>query len=251
MPNAGVARHRPEFAFQNFALAREDEAPALAAYLCWLVEDAAELGRRSLFKFCRGFLRQPWLEAKLDPVTVYLARHPAGMLASYARIGPYFHSGYLRILKDNRARPILAPVYDEIAGRHPAYAQADTATAGDYFPGTVEPETSRDLFLLFWALALTCHAAPHILTLDAHALGADANSRAASEAALRNHTGLAVDLADATPLEGGEAAPLSFGRPEAFGPLLRQAVAAGAPDFDAGRVPPRLRRQLEALLAAG
>ncbi len=251
LPNAGVARHRPEFAFQNFALAREDEAPALAAYLCWLVEDAASLGRRSLFKFCRGFLRQPWLEAKLDPVTVYLARHPAGMLASYARIGPYFHSGYLRILKENRALPILAPVYEDLASRYPAYAQADTAAPGDHFPGTVAPEATHDLFLLFWALALACHAAPHILVLDAHALGADASSRAASEAALRSHTGLAVDLADAVPLEGGEAAPLGFHRPDAFGPLLRQAVSALAPGFDAAGVPPRLLRQWEALMAAG
>jgi hypothetical protein len=247
LPGAGVRGHRSEFAFERFVLERGDEAPALAAYLGGLVEDAAAQGRRALFKFCRGFLRQPWLEATLDAVTVYLARSPAGMLASYGRIGPYFDSGYLRILKANRGEPIFAAVYEEIAGRHAAYAQAD-ATAGDSLAGTVAPQTSRDLFLWFWALALACHAAPPILTLDAHALGAEPR---ASEAALRIHTGLGVDLADAAPLDDGEAGPLGFGRPDVFGPLLRQAVAARAPGFDAASVPPRLRRQLETLLAAG
>ncbi|HXT08683.1 MAG TPA: hypothetical protein VN715_17330 [Roseiarcus sp.] len=246
----GVRGHRDEFAFRRFLLARGDAAPELAAYLSGLVESAA--GRRPLFKFCRGFLRQPWLEARLGPVTVYLARHPAGMMTSYARIGggDYFYSAYLRILKENRGEPILAPIYDAIARLHPDYGQADAAAAGDRLAGTVAPQARRDLFLLFWALALACHAAPHILTLDANALGADAGSRAESEEALRSRTGLAVDLADAAPLDPGEAAALNFHRPDAFGPWLRQAVAARAPGFDASRAPPPLRRQLEALLAA-
>jgi hypothetical protein len=200
LPGAGVAGHRPEFAYRDFRLTRDDEAPALAAYLRGLVEDAGSRGRRPLFKFCRGFLRQPWLEAALDPVTIYLARHPAGMLASYDRTGPgYFYSGYVRILKENQGDPVLAPIYEAIARLHPEYGQVDAVAAGDYLAGYVTAETRRDLFLLFWALALACHAAPHILTLDVHALGADAGSRAASEAALRSHTGLAVDLADAAP----------------------------------------------------
>lgn len=249
VPGGGVRGHRGEFAFERFLLGREDSAPELAAYLSGLIEDAAARGRRALFKFCRGFLRQPWLEAALDPVTIYLARHPAGMMASYERIGAYFHSAYLRILKENRGEPVFAPVYEEIARRHPDYAQADAATAGDYLAGTVAPETRRDLFLFFWALALARHAAPHILMLDANALGADAVSRAASEEALRNHTGLAVDLADAAPLDPDEPPLLGFQRPEAFGPWLRRAVAARAPGFDAGGVPTLLRRQFEALLA--
>ena len=246
----GVCGHRSEFAFARFLLARGDSAPELAAYLSGLLESAA--GRRPLFKFCRGFLRQPWLEATLDPVTIYLARHPAGMMASYDRTGGgYFYSGYLRILKENRGEPILAPIYDAIARLYPPYEQADAAVAGGRLAGTVAPEARRDLLLLFWALALACHAADNILILDANGLGADAGSRAESEAALRRHTGLAVDLADAAPLDPGEVAALSFHRPDAFGPWLRQAVAARAPGFDARRIPPPLRRQFEALLAAG
>ena len=252
VPGGGVRGHRSEFAFRRFLLERGDQAPELGAYLSGLVDHAAGQGRRPLFKFCRGFLRQSWLEAALDPVTIYLARHPAGMMASYARIGGggYFYSGYLRILQENRAEPILAPVYDHVARAHPDYAQADAAAAGDRLAGTVAPETQRDLFLFFWALALAWHAAPHILTLDANALGADARSRAASEEALRSRTGLAVDLSDAAPLDPGEAALLRFRRPDAFGAFLRQAVAARAAGFDMAGVPSFLRRQLEALLAA-
>jgi hypothetical protein len=251
-PGGGVAGHRSEFAFQRFLLQRGDSAPELAAYLSGLIDFAAGQGRRPLFKFCRGFLRQPWLEAAFEPVTVYLARHPAGMMASYARIGGgrYFHSGYLRILKENREDAILAPVYDHIARRHPEYAQADAMAAGYRLAGTAAPETLADLFLFFWALALASHSAPHILTLDANALGADARSRAASEEALRAHTGLPVDLAEAAPLDPVEAPLLGFHRPDAFGQLLREAVAARAPGFDPSRVPAVLRQQLEALLAA-
>jgi hypothetical protein len=62
-----------------------------------------------LFKFCRGFLRQPWVSALLDPIVVYLARQPEGMISSYERIGAggYFYSGYLRILYENSRNPLL------------------------------------------------------------------------------------------------------------------------------------------------
>ncbi|MDE3176445.1 MAG: hypothetical protein KGM15_10130, partial [Pseudomonadota bacterium] len=174
LPGAGVVGHEPRFAFQRFALGRDDEAPELAAYLNGLVDHARRLGRRPLFKFCRGFLRQRWLEARLDPVTVYLARRPGGMLASYARIGPYFLAGYLRIVAENRNAPLFAPIHQRLATAHPDYGAADEALrASDRYAATVPAPVRRDVFLFFWALALAANARPDILLLDAAALGGD------------------------------------------------------------------------------
>ncbi len=240
LPGAGVVGHRRDFAFRQFVLDEEDEAPALRAYLAGLMGHANERGRRPLFKFCRGFLRRRWLRKALDPVEVYLARSPTGMAASYARIGgPYFYSAYLRILAENRRDPRLAGAYDFVAGAHPEYASAGEALlASDGLAGAVSPETREDLFLFFWALALAAHADPGVLVLDANALDAD------SAVLLHRHTGLDVDLGDAVPLDRGPSAILRFRRPDVYGELLRERR------FDAAGVPASMARQLEALAEA-
>jgi hypothetical protein len=251
LPGAGVANHRQDFAYRGFVLGEQDEAPALADYLAGLAAHAARIGRRPLFKFCRGFLRQNWLRRALDPVTVYLARSPVAMAASYARLGggAYFHSGYLRILSLNRTDPLFAALFGFVANAHREYAAADGAlVASDQLMLTVSPETRRDVFLLFWALSLAAHADPSILTLDAAALGADAMSRARSAEALRRHTGLEVDLADAVPLESGPPQMLRFARPDICGPILRDQLSDSR--LAVVDPPATMARQFEALAEA-
>lgn len=244
LPGAGVVGHRPDFAFQRFALGADDEAPELRAYLDGLVNHAAAQGRRPLFKFCRGFLRQGWIARALDPVTIYLTRSPAGMAHSHARNrgGKYFYSGYLRILSSNRGERRLAHLFERVASAHPDYAAASPSLlAGEDLALTVPHETRLDLFLYFWALALAANVGLNVLTLDAAALGADPS---ASAEALRRHTGLAVDLADAVPLDqGGDL--LRF-RDAAFGDILREALGS-RPDLSG--VADETARQFEALLA--
>jgi hypothetical protein len=248
-PGAGVSGHRPEFAYRGFVLGERDEAPQLSAYLGGLLHHAAEIGRRPLFKFCRAFLRQAWLNRTFQPITVYLARSAVGMTASYARIngGAYFYGGFLRVLSENRAAPLLADAYCYVARSHPEFAAADEAlTASASLAGVVLPETREDVFLFFWALALASHGDPEVLILDAAALGADSRSRAESEAALRGHTGLEIDLADAVALDQPSPEPKRFRRPEIFAALLREALR-GFP-LDDGRLPASMARQLAALV---
>ena len=250
-PGKGVVGHRPEFAFRQFALGEDDEAPELGAYLTGLLRHAATQGRRPLFKFCRGFLRQRWLRTVLDPVSVFLARCPAGMAASYARIGggAYFYSGYLRVLVDNRTDPHFAELHRFVAQAHPEYASAGEAlAASDRLLLTVSQETREDVFLFFWALALAANADSDILILDANALGADAASRAKSAEALRHHIGLKVDLSDAVPLDRGSPEILQFRRPDVYGRLLDSLIGDSRLDFAA--VPSSILRQLAALVDA-
>ena len=248
LSGAGVAGHREEFAFRRFVLVADADAPDLADYLAGLMRHASTTGRRSLFKFCRGFLRQSWLKARLDPITVYLARKPEGMRASYARIGAgaYFYSGYLRILALNRNEPILAPVHEFVAASHRDYADADEARIDSVaLAGTVSPETIGDVFLFFWALALAAHADPEVLTLDAAALGADARSRAEGAKALARHAGLDVDLSDALALDAGNTEISRFRQPE-FGRFLRRALEGAR--LDTRGFSAAIARQFEALL---
>jgi hypothetical protein len=249
LPGAGVVGHSSDFAYRRFRLGRDDEAPALGDYLSGLVASAAAQGRRPLFKFCRAFLRHSWLERRLDPITVFLARRPAGMRASYARTGPYFDSGYLRMLSQNRNDPALAPLFAHVADLHPEFSRADPDAAGDSLAGAVAAETREDVFLFFWALALVAHAAPHILTLEAEALGADVRSRLASAEALRSHTGLVVNLDEARPLDRAEWGEARFRRPDVMAPLTRAAAAVVAPARDLRGLPPALVAQAQALLA--
>ena len=249
LSGAGVAGHRPEFAYRGFVLGERDEAPELRAYLEGLLRHAAEIGRRPLFKFCRAFLRQAWLNRTFQPITVYLARCAAGMAASYARIGDgaYFYSGLLRVLSENRAAPLLADAYAAVARAHPEFSAADEAlTASASLAGVVSAETREDVFLFFWALALAAHGDPGVLILDAAAFGADARSRAESEAALRRHTGLAVDLGEAVALDQPSPEPMRFRRPEVFAGLLREALR-GFP-LDDRAIPASMARQLAALV---
>jgi hypothetical protein len=244
LPGAGVAGHRPEFAFRQFVLAEDGEAPALAAYLRGLMTHAATLGRRPLFKFCRGFLRQRWLRKALDPDTVYLARSPSGMAASYARIGGggYFYSGYLRVLCENRTDSHFAELHCFVAQAHPEYAAAGEAlVASDHLMLTVSQETREDVFVFFWALALAAHADAEVLILDANALGA-------ASAPLRRHIGLEADLSDAVPLDRGPSEIMRFRRPEVYGRLLKSRLDRSRPDV--ASIPSSLRRQFEALLNA-
>jgi hypothetical protein len=248
-PGAGVAGHRPEFAFRDFVLGEGDEAPELRAYIAGLLDHAAAIGRRPLFKFCRAFLRQAWLNRAFQPSTVYLARCAAGMAASYARIGggAYFYGGFLRVLSENRAAPLLADAYCYVARAHPEFAAADEAlTASASLAGVVSQETREDVFLFFWALALAAHGDPGVLILDAAAFGADARSRAESAAALRGRTGLEVDLADAVALDQPPPEPMRFRRPEIFAVLLREALRGF--HIDDGGLPASMARQFGALV---
>jgi hypothetical protein len=247
LANAGVAGHRPDFAFERFVLDSDDEHPQLAAYLNGLMRHAEVSGRQPLFKFCRGFLRQKWLARLLHPTTVFLARSPQGMLASYAKLGAgaYFHSGYLRIVRENRRHRLFAPIHDYLTWAHPDYASASEAlVASDALASTASPETRHDVFLFFWALAMAAHADASYLMLDAGALGSDPRS---SAEALRRHAGLHVDLHEAVALDPGEPGLARFRQPEVFGRWLSETLCDS--HLDTSVFPSRLRVQFDALVA--
>jgi len=251
LPGGGVEGHRAEFAYDRFVLAAGDPAPELRTYLNGLLRHAETTNRRPLFKFCRGFLRQRWLQAQLDPVIVYLVRKPSGMISSYERIGSggYFYSGFLRILRLNRRDAIFAPVYEYVARLSPNYATASAETlASDQLAKLAPEQLARDVFLFFWALALAAHCASDVLVLDANAFGADPENRARCGEALSRHTGLEANFADAAELDpGDQSIPTFTGTPD-FVRFTEAAVRSIAPNPLFSKLSPALQRQLWALL---
>jgi hypothetical protein len=237
-PDAGVVRHRAEFAWRPFVLPAEASEPDLQAYLGGLLDHARASGRRPLFKFCRGFLRQPWLAKTLSPSSIYLARRPCGMLGSFRRLGGgYCLSGFLRILYLNRDEPALRPIYDRVVAENAELADLPLeALAGDRLLEMVPGGLMQDIFLFFWALALSAHSTPDVLIFDAGVLGAERDVQEASARALAEHTGLNVDLSDAQKLDEGDGRTLDFTDRRYFVGCLRSATKMLCRDADSSRL---------------
>ena len=81
--------------------------------------------------------------------------------------------------------------------------------------------------------------------IDANALSADPKGCAA---ALAQHAGLDLDLADAVALDNGGAEAAKFHRPAEFRPLLRDALGSVEPDLR--KVPAALREAFARLVEA-
>jgi hypothetical protein len=233
-PDAGVVGHRAEFAWRPFVLRAEASEPDLQAYLAGLLDHARVGGKKPLFKFCRGFLRQPWLAKILSPSSVYLVRRPSGMLGSFRRLGGgYCLSGFLRILYLNRDESALGPIYDRVVAENAQFADlSPEALASDRLQELIPSELMQDIFLFFWAFALSAHSTPDVLIFDAGVLGAERDVQEASARALADHTGLDVGFSDAQKLDEGDGCTLDFTDRRYFVDCLRSATRLICRDTD-------------------
>jgi hypothetical protein len=156
------------------------------------------------------------------------------MLGSFRRLGGgYFFSGFLRILHLNRDEPALRPVYDRVVAENPEFADLppESLTSSrleEMIPGGL----MQDIFLFFWALALSAHSTPDVLIFDAAVLGADRDVQEASARALAVHTGLVVDFSDAQKLDEGDGETLNFADRRYFADCLRSATKMLCRDAD-------------------
>jgi hypothetical protein len=248
---AGVLNHSPEFAWRPFVMAADAVAPDLQAYLQGLIEHAAAEAKTPLFKFCRGFLRQPWLAEVLAPRTIYLVRRPGGMLKSCRRFnsGAYFFSSFIRILCLNKAEPAFAPVYDHLLRLNPELERLSAqALYSENLHELTSPETMQDVVLFFWAIGLAAHCCADELVLDANEFGWSRESKARAARAIGEHTGLSASFDDAMALDPSESELLGFNERPRFAAYTREAIALLAPKADCSGLSPDLARQLDALV---
>lgn len=249
--NGGVCGHESSFAWHPFALDRHDTSRNLERYLLGLRRHASDQAKRPLFKFCRAFLRQDWIEETIDPVTIYLLRAPIGMINSYIRInnGSYFFSSYIRIILKNRNTEPFTYLYDYITHIYPELNSLDASMVGsDKLFTLVDPEMAHDIFLFFWALALATHCKPHILMVDINELGYNIEVANNISEKLSKHIGLEVDFSDAKPLDAGDQELVSFMRKSEFSNITKSAVDLIAPHANYSLLSRKVENQISHLI---
>ena len=246
VPGAGVLNHRPEFAWRPFVMQTDAVAPDLQTYLEGLVGHAEAEAKTPLFKFCRGFLRQPWLARVLAPLTIYLVRRPAGMLKSCRRLnsGAYFFSGFIRILCLNKTEPAFAPLYNRLIGLNPGLERLSADDLySEHLHQSVSQETMQDIVLFFWALGLAMHCNTDALILEANDF---CESKTRTARAIGEHTGLDANFHDAMALDPDESEIVAFTEPS-FANYTREAIAILAPNADYSGLQRGLAHQFEGL----
>jgi hypothetical protein len=203
-----VPGHKESFAWQPFALAKDDECPALAAYLKGLMHAAPA---RAVFKFCRATLRSRWIENLLGGTTIYVLRDPADMIAAYRarQDGDYFNSGILRVVLLNADAPVLSPAAALLTARHPDLRKLDDDALRTNTLCHVIPMSERiALAAHLWLLSLAAHCRAGVFMVDAADFAEVAVQQAISEA-----TGLDCELTDARPLDARGGVDVNFADP--------------------------------------
>lgn len=247
----GVCGHESSFAWYPFSLNRHDTSRNLERYLLGLRQHASDQAKRPLFKFCRAFLRQDWIEGIMEPVTVYLLRAPAGMIKSYMRInsGSYFFSSYIRIIMKNRYTEPFAGIFEYISHIYPELNSLDeNIVDSDKLLTLVDAEMAHDIFLFFWALALVTHCKPHILMVDINELGYDTRVTNNISEKLSKHIQLEVDFSDAKPLDARNEEIVSFIRKSEFSNITKSAVDFIASEVNYSSLSKKIENQISHLI---
>jgi hypothetical protein len=199
-PNGGVPFFRKRFSFENYFMLASQQDEELHAYLSNLAVYAREQNRRPLFKFCRFGLRTAWMVQNFSPIVIYIARDPEAMFRSYWSFGgpqSYFIFALAMIVSKNRD----CALFTEAAVRFgipfiEKLSVAEELSEIYELTGDFDPQTWRDLFLLFWVLHLQHNSACCDLLLDMDMLATNEAYRERMEQHIAHLTGAHLSFAE-------------------------------------------------------
>jgi hypothetical protein len=197
----GVARYRPGFARERFALGPEDRHAPLERYIDGLIAHAWSEGRVPVLGFNRGNFRMGWMARRFDPCTVFVERDAEAVWGSYmdhAAQGNFtFLKNWLLILERNRRCPLFAPLAEIAPLRRGLTARLRKPK--HHYAEVIAAARPEDLYLMvryLWTASLAQAAAHAQVIVDVSAASDDPGLARSAGAAMRAACGLKVDFAD-------------------------------------------------------
>ncbi|HTX02119.1 MAG TPA: hypothetical protein VMD07_00455 [Candidatus Acidoferrales bacterium] len=198
----GVAGYRPEFAYESFFMASDDEFPELRDYIESLMRLAESNGRTPVFKFCRTVGRVAWMRRNFpSAVHIFVMRDPCSQWMSAWRLSreddnPHHLLTPIRILTLHREHPLVASVLGSLRitpddfvlpTKHAAVRKAVRATPA--------PVLYRG-FLAFWLLTAFLAFPECDFAIETERLNAN-DYRLTAQRFVESLTGISIDLTDA------------------------------------------------------
>jgi hypothetical protein len=197
----GVKLFRKRFSFENYYLTEDAADPEVKNYFASLLAYARAHGQRAFAKCCRFGLRAGWIKRNFSAVSIYVLRNPDSMFRSYWSLGgqdSYFLSAMVLIVSKNRDCILFRDWADDLGIPYiERPTSAEEIGVAHQLLRSWDPQTLRDLFLLFWTLTLQHNAAISDLVLDMDLLASSASYRTMIETRLRELLGVELNFDDA------------------------------------------------------
>jgi len=244
----GVAGYRPDFAYETFFMERTQDYAELRGYVESLIALGDAEGKTLVFKFCRTLGRVGWMRHTFpEAAHIFVMRDPRSQWLSAWRLSrdddnPHHLLTPVRILTRHRDHRLVAPVLAALCissddftlpAKHAAVRKAVRKTPS---------QTLYRGFLAFWLLTAFLAFPDCDLTVETERLS-DVDYRLSMHDAIRELTGVSVDLGDAHQLSTLGGANDFFGARQAHADALRGLAVLQELEPNRGEAVARLIRE--------
>ena len=199
----GVPLYERSFAFDDFFIGPDQDAPALEAYLAGLLASAELAGRVGVLKFCRSLGRVGWMEARFpQALHAVVLRDPVAQWRSCQRLltnerNRYFTLAPALVLARNAGNPLVQRAAAMLGVRLPQLDSPDLAyaieTVWRHLRRQDDAERYR-AFLAYWTLTALSAVQGRAMVIDTARLATSANHREDVKRELAASLGSPVDL---------------------------------------------------------
>ena len=227
----GVPLYDPSFAFDDFFIGPDQDAPALEAYLAGLLASAELAGRAGVLKFCRSLGRVGWMEARFPhALHAVVLRDPVAQWRSCQRLltherNRYFTLAPALVLARNAGTPLVQEAAARLGVQLPRLESPDLAygieTVWRHLKRQDDAERYRT-YLAYWTLTALSAVRGRAMVIDTAQLATSASHREEVERALAASLGSPINLRPQAPDAAGTPAPDQFAAHHAAASLARE-----------------------------
>ena len=235
----GIPLYDPSFAFNDFFIGPDQDAPALEAYLAGLLASAELAGRVGVLKFCRSLGRVGWMEARFpQALHAVVLRDPVAQWRSCQRLltnerNRYFTLAPALVLARNAGSPLVQRATAMLGVRLPQLESPDLSygieTVWRHLRRQDDAERYR-AFLAYWTLTALSAMQGRAMVIDTARLATSIGHREEVERALAASLGSPVDLKPHKPEPRPAPTPGQLASHQAASALAREWCDRLAPD---------------------
>jgi hypothetical protein len=198
----GVRGYRPDFAYDSFFIAPDEQFPELRNYIESLLDLARADGKVPVLKFCRSLGRVEWFRRNFpDAAHIFVMRDPRSQWMSAWRLSreddnPHHLLAPIRILALHHEHPLVALVLEALRIRAEDFVLPDKHAAICKAVHRTPAQLLYRGFLAFWVLSSFLALPECDMTIETERLSAG-DFRATTQEVIDSLTGISIDLGDA------------------------------------------------------